>query len=65
MKYELLEDHKVRLSDKILKKGIYTKEQLEEAHKHDSLDFCIKYTKLGSKLKEFVEKQIKINKKKK
>lgn len=59
MKYRLLEEHKVRLSDKVLKPGVYTLSQLEEFHKHDSLEFCIKHTKLGAKLEIFNEKTTK------
>lgn len=55
MKYQLLEDHQVRLSDTILKAGIYTLEDLREAHKDGSFEFCLKYTKLGSKLIPYVE----------
>ena len=50
MKFKLLEDHQVRLSDKVLKAGVYTLEELELAHSHDSLDFCMKFTKLKDKL---------------
>lgn len=59
MKYKLLEDHQVRLSDQVLKSGIYTLEELEEAHKHDSLNFCLNHTKLKNKIvlldEDFVE----------
>jgi hypothetical protein len=58
MKYQLKEDHKVRNTNIILKAGIYTLEQLQEAHKQDSLEFCIKYTKLGSKLFPLLDEEI-------
>lgn len=57
MKYRLLEDHKVRLSDVTLKAGIYTLEELEEFHKHDSLNFCMKHTKLQDKLVIYKEEE--------
>lgn len=55
MKYELLEDHKIRASDVVIKKGVYSYEDLKERHikEHESLEFCLKYTKLGSKLKVY------------
>jgi hypothetical protein len=66
MKFKLTEDHQVRLSDKILKAGVYTIEELEKAHSHDSLEFCVKYTKLGKKLAPYVEEtQVKDKSKKK
>lgn len=55
MKYRLLEDHKIRLSDVILKAGVYTLAELVEYHKHDSLDFCLKHTKLKDKLVAYEE----------
>lgn len=58
MKYRLLEDHKVRLSDVILKAGVYTAEELLEYHKHDSLSFCLKHTKLKNKLVAYEEEEI-------
>jgi hypothetical protein len=54
-KFKLLKDHKVRLSDQVLKAGVYTLEELEEAHKHDSLEFCLNYTTLKEKLVPFEE----------
>lgn len=57
MKYRLLEDHQVRLSATILKAGIYTLEELEESHKHDSLKFCLKHTKLKDKLIPYKEEE--------
>lgn len=50
MKYTLLQDHKVRLTDTILIAGEYTIEQLKEAHPDDSFEFCMKYTTLKEKL---------------
>jgi hypothetical protein len=55
MKYKLLEDHQVRSTETVLKAGIYTLEQLQEAHTQDSLDWCLKYTKLSKKLILFIE----------
>lgn len=55
MKYNLTEDHQVRLSEVVLKAGVYTLEELQEAHKHDSLKFCMEHTKLGKKLIPIVE----------
>lgn len=65
MKFQLIEDHQVRLSDKILKAGIYTLEELEAAYAHDSLQWCIKNTTLGSKLTTFIENELEETKTKK
>jgi len=65
MKYKLSEDHRVRLSNTVLKAGVYTLEELKKAHEHDSLDFCIKYTKLGAKLSPVTEESDSSTKKKK
>jgi hypothetical protein len=63
--FKLLQDYKIRLTDNILKAGVYSKQQLEEAHEDGSFEWCLKYTKLGKILVPFVEevKEIKINKK--
>ena len=57
MKYELLEDHTIRLSEVLIKKGVYSYEDLKERHtkQNESLEFCLRYTKLGSKLKVYEE----------
>lgn len=57
MKYQLLEDHKIRNTDVILKAGIYSLQELRDYHIQDSLEYCIKYTKLGVKLIPFIEKE--------
>jgi hypothetical protein len=55
MKYKLTENHQVRLSDTIIKAGVYTLEQLKEFHKDQNFEWCVKYTKLAKKLIPFVE----------
>lgn len=50
MKYKLLEDHQVRLSDKIIKAGVYTTEEMETFHEDGSFTFCLKNTELKNKL---------------
>lgn len=55
MKYRLLQDHQVRLSDTIIKAGVYTLEELKNLHKETDFDWCLKYTKLAKKLSPFVE----------
>jgi uncharacterized protein YlzI (FlbEa/FlbD family) len=50
MKYKLLEDHQVRLSDKIIKAGVYTIEEMEAFHEDGSFTFCLKNTELKNKL---------------
>jgi hypothetical protein len=65
MKYRLLEDHQVRLSNKVIKAGVYTLEQLEKFHEDGSFSFCMKNTKLKSKLTPFIEEEVKPKKSKK
>ena len=55
MKYTLLQDHQVRLTDTVLKAGVYTLEELQKAHTDSSLEWCLKYTNLSKKLTPFVE----------
>jgi hypothetical protein len=55
MKYTLTEDHQVRLSDIIIKAGIYSLEELKELHKEADFEWCLRNTKLSKKLIPFVE----------
>ena len=55
MKYTLTQDYQVRLTDIVLKAGVYTLEELQKAHTESSFEWCLKYTNLSNKLTPFVE----------
>lgn len=38
----------------MLKAGVYTLQELEKSHEHDSLTFCLEHTKLKNKIELLV-----------